>query len=35
MSIDVKEFTKNKSMKMSPEDIRRVVANYISKLNSK
>lgn len=35
MAIDVKEFIKNKTMKMSPEDIRRVVSNYISKLNSK
>ena len=35
MAIDVKEFIKNKTMKMSPEDIKRVVANYISKINSK
>lgn len=32
MAIDVRELTKNKSMKMSDEDIKKVVSNYMAKI---
>lgn len=32
MAIDVKELTKNKSMKMSDEDVARVVSKYMAEI---
>lgn len=34
MAINIKELTKNKSMKMSDEDVKEVVQNYMVKIVS-
>lgn len=34
MAINIKELTRNKSMKMSDEDVKKVVQNYMVKIVS-